>query len=47
MRAALLLVLLLGLAGAAAAAEPPWSAELEKELMSPYCPGRSLVEWQH
>jgi cytochrome c-type biogenesis protein CcmH len=44
MRAALLLVLLLGLAGAAAAAEPPWSAELEKELMSPYCPGRSLVE---
>jgi cytochrome c-type biogenesis protein CcmH/NrfF len=21
-----------------------WSAELERELMSPYCPGRSLVE---
>jgi cytochrome c-type biogenesis protein CcmH/NrfF len=44
MRATLLLVLLLGLAGAAAAAEPPWSAQLERELMSPYCPGRSLVE---
>lgn len=44
MRAALLFVLLLGFAGAAAAAEPSWSPKLERELMSPYCPGRSLVE---
>jgi len=36
-----------GLAGAAAADEAPaagWSRALEHELMSPYCPGRSLVE---
>jgi cytochrome c-type biogenesis protein CcmH/NrfF len=28
----------------AVAAPKGWSAELERELMSPYCPGRSLVE---
>jgi cytochrome c-type biogenesis protein CcmH/NrfF len=26
------------------AASPGWAVELERELMSPYCPGRSLVE---
>jgi cytochrome c-type biogenesis protein CcmH len=41
-RAALLSLLLL-LAGAAGA-EETWSAALERELMSPYCPGRSLTE---
>lgn len=35
--------------GASAAAgsspdAPSWSREVERELMSPYCPGRSLVE---
>ena len=39
----LALALLLG-AGAASAAERPWSEELERNLMSPYCPGRSLTE---
>jgi cytochrome c-type biogenesis protein CcmH/NrfF len=40
----LLLALVLLAAGAAAAAAGGWSRELERELMSPYCPGRSLVE---
>ncbi len=44
MRAAWLAALVLWLAGAASAAEPGWAPELERELMSPYCPGRSLVE---
>jgi cytochrome c-type biogenesis protein CcmH len=39
----LALALLLGV-GAASAAERPWSEELERNLMSPYCPGRSLTE---
>ena len=26
------------------AASPGWSSQLESELMSPYCPGRSLIE---
>ena len=38
------LALALALASPVLAAEGPWSAELEQELMSPYCPGRSLVE---
>jgi cytochrome c-type biogenesis protein CcmH/NrfF len=36
--------LLLALAGPAAGAEPGWSRQLEHELMSPYCPGRALIE---
>ncbi|MEN8159215.1 MAG: cytochrome c-type biogenesis protein CcmH, partial [Myxococcota bacterium] len=43
MRAALLAAFVLCLPLAAGAAER-WSAELERELMSPYCPGRSLIE---
>ena len=39
----LLAVFALG-APAGAATGEHWSAELERELMSPYCPGRSLVE---
>jgi cytochrome c-type biogenesis protein CcmH len=39
----LLAAFLLCLPLAAGAAER-WSADLERELMSPYCPGRSLVE---
>jgi cytochrome c-type biogenesis protein CcmH/NrfF len=31
-------------AASQAAASTGWSSELESELMSPYCPGRSLVE---
>jgi cytochrome c-type biogenesis protein CcmH/NrfF len=39
------LAALIVLAAAAAGAEPRgWSQTLERELMSPYCPGRSLVE---
>jgi len=38
------LALWLALAMPALAAEGRWSQELEQELMSPYCPGRSLVE---
>ena len=30
--------------GAAGAEAAHWSHDLERELMSPYCPGRSLVE---
>jgi cytochrome c-type biogenesis protein CcmH/NrfF len=43
-RGILLALALLGAASAARAATEPWSPELERELMSPYCPGRSLVE---
>jgi cytochrome c-type biogenesis protein CcmH/NrfF len=39
-----LLALALLCAGPAAAASDGWAVELERELMSPYCPGRSLVE---
>jgi len=31
-------------ASAARSEEQGWSRELERELMSPYCPGRSLIE---
>lgn len=40
----LLLALAMLFAAAGAAAGEGWSRELEHELMSPYCPGRSLVE---
>jgi cytochrome c-type biogenesis protein CcmH/NrfF len=39
-----LLALALSCAGPASAASGSWAVELERELMSPYCPGRSLVE---
>lgn len=32
------------LAASTSAASKPWSPSLERELMSPYCPGRSLIE---
>jgi cytochrome c-type biogenesis protein CcmH/NrfF len=43
MRLPVLLALALLCAGSAWA-ERPWSEQLESELMSPYCPGRSLTE---
>jgi cytochrome c-type biogenesis protein CcmH/NrfF len=43
-RGILVALALLCAASAAGAAPEPWSAELERELMSPYCPGRSLIE---
>jgi len=39
-----LLVALVLLAAGFARADERWSEGLERELMSPYCPGRSLVE---
>jgi len=37
--------MLMALASAASAAdEGHWSRQVERELMSPYCPGRSLIE---
>jgi cytochrome c-type biogenesis protein CcmH/NrfF len=39
-----LLVALVLLAAGLARADERWSERLERELMSPYCPGRSLVE---
>src|SRR5262245_37114355 len=44
MRLSALLTLALLVAAGSAGAERPWSEQLERELMSPYCPGRSLVE---
>jgi len=44
-RLALVLLALVALASAASAAsDGGFSRELESELMSPYCPGRSLIE---
>jgi cytochrome c-type biogenesis protein CcmH len=40
----LLLVFALLLGAGTAWAERPWSEQLAHELMSPYCPGRSLTE---
>ncbi len=42
--AALALGLLLGAADGLRAEEPGWSYELSRELMSPFCPGRTLVD---
>jgi cytochrome c-type biogenesis protein CcmH/NrfF len=44
--ALLLLALVLGLAGAGAAEEAAeaWAYELSHDLMSPFCPGRTLAE---
>jgi cytochrome c-type biogenesis protein CcmH len=44
MRLPLLLALALLVGAGSAGAERPWSEQLEHELMSPYCPGRSLTE---
>ncbi len=46
MRSPWVLAALLAVAASAGAAsgDPSWSTQLEHELMSPYCPGRSLVE---
>lgn len=44
MRLAALLAFALLLAAGAARADKPWSEQLAHELMSPYCPGRSLTE---
>jgi cytochrome c-type biogenesis protein CcmH/NrfF len=38
------ILLALALLCASSAAAEGWSRELERQLMSPYCPGRSLVE---
>jgi cytochrome c-type biogenesis protein CcmH/NrfF len=43
-RGILLALALLCAASASGAAPDSWAVELERELMSPYCPGRSLVE---
>jgi cytochrome c-type biogenesis protein CcmH/NrfF len=44
MKLVALLAFALLLAAGAAWAEKPWSEQLAHELMSPYCPGRSLTE---
>jgi cytochrome c-type biogenesis protein CcmH/NrfF len=44
MRLAALLAFALLLGAGAVWAEKPWSEQLAHELMSPYCPGRSLTE---
>jgi cytochrome c-type biogenesis protein CcmH/NrfF len=44
MRFALAALLLLVLVGEARAESSGWARELESEMMSPYCPGRSLIE---
>ena len=44
MRRVVLLACLLALGVGSAGAERPWSEQLQRELMSPYCPGRSLTE---
>ena len=42
--AAVLLAAALAFVGAAASAENEWGYDLANELMSPFCPGRSLAE---
>jgi cytochrome c-type biogenesis protein CcmH len=37
-------LLVLGASAGAASDDPGWATQLEHQLMSPYCPGRSLVE---
>lgn len=44
MRFALAAFLLLVLVGEARAESSGWARDLESEMMSPYCPGRSLIE---
>ena len=43
-RARAVLVLALGIAAPAAADPPDWAYSLPTELMSPFCPGRSLAD---
>jgi len=44
-RGVVVVVAAIAFAGSAARSEEQrWSRELERELMSPYCPGRSLIE---
>ena len=44
MQLRLAVFLVAAVASSSAAASKEWSRELERELMSPFCPGRTLVE---